>query len=116
MPNEGSSQQFQIEFTPEFKRNVRHLAKKYCHIKSDLQPVLDALAAGDLVGKRIPKVNYAVYKVRAKNSDLKKGKSAGYRIIYALLSKTKIVLVTVYSKTEQGDISPAKIRQIIEKY
>jgi hypothetical protein len=31
----------QVTFTPEFKRNLRQLAKKYRHIKSDLQPILD---------------------------------------------------------------------------
>lgn len=30
----------QVEFAPEFKRNLRVLAKKYRHIRSDLQPVL----------------------------------------------------------------------------
>ncbi len=116
MPNEESYEDFEIEFTPEFKRNVRHLAKKYRHFKSDIQPVLDTLASGKLVGVRVPKVKYAVYKVRAKNSDLTKGKSAGYRLIYCIPSKRKIVLVTVFSKTEQGDISPAKIREIMERY
>ena len=36
----------QVDFTPEFKRNVRQLAKKYRRIKSDLQPVIDSLGKG----------------------------------------------------------------------
>jgi len=40
----------QVTFTPEFKRNLRQLAKKYRHIKSDLQPLLDRLAGGSKPG------------------------------------------------------------------
>jgi mRNA-degrading endonuclease RelE of RelBE toxin-antitoxin system len=103
----------QVTFTPEFKRNLRQLAKKYRHIRADLQPVLDQLTGGDRPGDQVPGVRYEVFKVRAKNSDASKGKSGGYRLIYYVKSASEIVLVTVYSKTEQADIAPQDIRQII---
>jgi hypothetical protein len=61
----------------------------------------------------VPQVRYEVFKVRAKNSDARKGKSGGYRLIYYIKSGSEVVLVTVYSKTEQADIAPEDIRQII---
>jgi mRNA-degrading endonuclease RelE of RelBE toxin-antitoxin system len=103
----------QVTFTPEFKRNLRHLAKKYRHIKSDLQPILDQLACGGRPGDQVPGVRYEVFKVRAKNADASKGKSGGYRLIYYVKSPSQVILVTVYSKTEQADIAPEDIRQII---
>jgi len=103
----------QVTFTPEFKRNLRQLAKKYRHIKSDLQPILDDLAGGSKPGDRIPRVQHEVYKVRAKNSDASRGKSGGYRLIYHVKSASEVVLVTVYSKTEQADVAPEDVRQII---
>src|SRR5438270_4989177 len=112
MPSEPASP-LQVTFTPEFKRNLRQLAKKYRHIKSDLQPVLDQLASGSKPGDQVPGVRYEVFKVRAKNSDASKGKSGGYRLIYYVKSDLERVLVTVYSKTEQADITPEDIRQII---
>ena len=45
-----SAAPLQITFTPEFKRNLRQLAKRYHHIKSDLQPILDQLASGNHPG------------------------------------------------------------------
>jgi len=39
-----------IQFTPEFKRNLRTLAKKYHHIREDVEPVIAALQAGALPG------------------------------------------------------------------
>lgn len=71
-----------IEFTDVFKRQVRDLAKRYRRIKFDIQPVLDQLASGDLVGDKIQNTGYIVFKVRIKNSDIQKGKSGGYRLIY----------------------------------
>jgi len=113
MPNENAAEKLSIEFTPEFKRNIRHLSKKYRHIKSDINFVIEKLKAGETPGNRIPAVGFVVYKLRVKNSDIPKGKSGGYRLIYLVIQK-KIILVTIYSKTEQGDISISKIRKIIK--
>jgi mRNA-degrading endonuclease RelE of RelBE toxin-antitoxin system len=104
-----------LSFTPEFKRNLRHLAKKYPHVRSDLQPILGALSEGRREGDKIPGVQYDVYKVRAKNTDAQKGKSGGYRLIYQVVSATEVTLVTIYSKTEQGDIAAKLIKQIIDQ-
>jgi mRNA-degrading endonuclease RelE of RelBE toxin-antitoxin system len=105
-----------VFFTSEFKRNLRQLAKKYRRIKTDIQPLLDDLEAGKTPGDKIPGLAVVIYKVRVRNSDSAKGKSGGYRIIYQQASDTTIILITMYSKTEQADISPAEIREIITAY
>lgn len=116
MPNDDASERIQVEFTPEFKRNIRHLSKKYHHIKSDVKPVIEDLESGQTSGDQIQSVGYTVYKVRVKNTNLKKGKRAGYRLVYYIKTKLKTILVTIYSKTEQGDISAEKIRRIISDF
>lgn len=103
-------------FTSEFKRNIRQLAKKYRRIKTDLQPLLDVLGQGETPGDRVPKLEIVMYKVRTPNSDAKKGKSGGYRIIYFVEDEQTIILVTIYSKTEQADITPNEIAAIITSY
>ncbi len=100
-------------FTPEFKRNTRQLAKKYRRIKNDLEPLFTALGQGQTPGDQVPGVQYEVYKVRVKISDNNKGKSGGYRIIYHRTENDDIVLVTIYSKSEQSDIAAQEIREII---
>jgi mRNA-degrading endonuclease RelE of RelBE toxin-antitoxin system len=106
----------QVEFTPEFKRNIRQLAKKYRHLQTDVQPVIDELEAGQTPGAQIPRTGYTVFKVRIKNSDLQKGKRSGYRMIYYLKTPKTVLLITIYSKTEQGDVSAEQIRRIIAAY
>lgn len=105
-----------VEYTPELKRNLRALAKKYRHVRSDVQPVIDRLQAGDTIGDQVPRTDYTIFKVRIQNSDIQKGKRSGYRLIYYRKTRTMIVLVTVYSKLDQGDISAEQIRRILREF
>jgi mRNA-degrading endonuclease RelE of RelBE toxin-antitoxin system len=105
-----------IEYTLEFKRNLGTLAKKYRHIRSDVQPIIDLIQGGNFVGDRIPGTAYVVFKARVKNSDISKGKSAGYRLIYHIQQQNLAILVTLYSKLDQSDIAAGKIKQILKEF
>lgn len=70
----------QVEVTAKFQRNLRTLAKRYHSIRTDIQPVIEQLQSGELPGEQIPEVGYQIFKVRVKNRDIRKGKSAGYRL------------------------------------
>jgi mRNA-degrading endonuclease RelE of RelBE toxin-antitoxin system len=102
-----------ISFTLEFKRNLRALSKKYRSIRSDVQPLIDRLQSGELPGDQVSGVSLTVFKVRLQNSDNKKGKRSGYRCIYYLKTDAEIILVTIYSKSEQSDVSTARIRSVL---
>ncbi len=85
------SQAVQVFVADEFKRVAQNLRKRYRNIESDLQTLIERLQNGDLPGDRISGfADYVVYKVRVKNSDIRKGKSGGYRIIYQSLTQTAI--------------------------
>jgi mRNA-degrading endonuclease RelE of RelBE toxin-antitoxin system len=105
-----------VQLTIEFKRNIRQLAKKYRHIKSDLQPVTEQLEAGKTLGDRVPGTGYVVYKVRIQNSDTGKGKRAGYRMLYYLKTDALIILLMIYAKGDIEDISPERVRQLIIEF
>lgn len=115
MPSEQAGP-VQLEYTPEFKRNLRTLAKKYKHIRLDVQPVIYQLQSGEVIGKQVPRTYYSIFKVRVRNSDIRKGKRSGYRLIYHLKEPTKIILVTIYSKLDQADVSPEQIRRILIEF
>ena len=117
MPNNKVSYPMRdVFFTGEFKRNLRQLAKKYRHIKSDMQSILDTLETGANPGDQIPGIAFKIYKVRIRNSDSMKGKRGGYRLIYQETPDNAIILITIYVKTEQSDISPQEIQAIITTY
>ena len=107
---------FEVIATREFQKKVRSLSKKYRHIQTDLQPILEKLRLGEILGDRIPGIKFVVYKLRIKNNDVQKGKSGGYRLIYWLQTTDCIVLLDIYSKSEQDNIDVTKISQIITQF
>jgi mRNA-degrading endonuclease RelE of RelBE toxin-antitoxin system len=106
--------QIQLVFSDEFKTRLRTLIKRYRSIRTDLKPLLDELQSGNFIGDKIPGTGYTVFKVRLKNSDIQKGKSGGYRVIYQLSGDIYILLVIIYSKSDQDDIPANQIRDIID--
>ena len=106
----------QVIVSPTFNRNLRTLAKKYRSIRNDIQPIIEQLAQGELPGDRIAGVGYVVFKLRVRNSDTQKGKSGGYRLIYYVQTAMGIILLTVYTKSEQVDIVAEDIQNIITEY
>ena len=114
MPN--SVPLIEILLTPRFQQDLKKLVKRYPSIRKDLTPLIEQLQQGETPGNRISGNKYQVIKVRLKNSDIKKGKSAGYRVIYYLKTETAITLVTIYSKSNLTDIPNKVIEEIIQKF
>lgn len=52
--------------------------------------------------------------MRVKNTDARRGKSGGLRILYYLQTADDLLLVTIYSKSGQSDIGDAEVRKIIQ--
>lgn len=106
----------QVEAAPTFIRNLRKLAKKYRSVRNDIQPVITQLERGEIPGDRISGTGYDVFKVRVRNSDIQKGQSGGYRLIYYVKTENGIILLTVYTKSVQADIPADEITGIILEY
>jgi mRNA-degrading endonuclease RelE of RelBE toxin-antitoxin system len=101
---------------PTFTRNIRTLIKKYRNILDNIQPIVTQLENGEILGTQVAGIGYPVFKLRVKNSDNQKGKSGGYRLIYYLKTNDKILLLTLYSKSEQDDVVAGDLKDIIEEY
>ena len=100
----------------EFKDQLRSLAKRYRQIRPDIQPLIEQLKAGEFPGDQISGTGYTVFKFRAKNSDIRKGKSAGYRIIYQILSPNSVLLLLIYAKSDRPDVSAEEVQAVIKKF
>lgn len=106
----------EIIFLPYFLKALKHLKKKYPGILSDLKTLTNRLEQAETPGDQIQGTKYTTYKVRLQNTDAKRGKSGGFRVIYYIKTSKRVFLLTIYSKTEQADISPEKLRRIIEEF
>jgi mRNA-degrading endonuclease RelE of RelBE toxin-antitoxin system len=74
------------------------------------------LQTGELPGNRIVGLDRSIYKVRVRNSNANRGKSGGYRLIYYVKTSDRVILVTIYSKSEQEDIDRSEIEDIIAEF
>ncbi len=94
------------------------MSKKYRSIRADVQQVIEQIQAGNFIGDRLPGLGetYVVFKVRVKNSNIQKGKSAGYRLIYQVESPTSVLLLTIYSKSDREDIRASEIIGIVAAF
>lgn len=101
-----------VDTHPTFRKRTRRLRHRFPSIHVDLRPLFQQLRRDERPGQRIPGVGYTVYKVRLPNRAARRGKSGGFRVIYYAQLRDRVTLLTIYSKTDEDDISIAEIRQL----
>lgn len=106
----------QVDITVKFQKKVKTLEKKYQNIRDDVRPIIEQLEVGELPGNRVVGLDIEIYKVRVRNRNANRGKSGGYRLIYYVKTSDRIILVTIYSKSEQEDTDRSEIEDILSEF
>ncbi|MFN8420723.1 MAG: type II toxin-antitoxin system RelE/ParE family toxin [Anaerolineae bacterium] len=105
-----------IQYARIFRKRFKQLRKKYPSVQEDVAQLVAQLKNGETPGDRITGVSgRVIYKVRLRIGSSTKGKSGGYRVIYFVKTATHIILINIYVKAEQRDISSTEILQIIDE-
>ena len=95
----------QFIITEHFKKQLKPLLKKYRSLKGD---IIRELYEFDR--RRAISLGHGTYKVRVSSSDLRKGKSGGFRVIVLVIEiDTLITPLTIYFKGDREDISKEEI-------
>ena len=95
-----------VEVSPEFKRDIKPLAKKYHSLKESVEELQRLLIENPYWG-----VAYGngIFKVRLADESKGSGKSGGFRILYYHLEKRNdgivVLLTNIYDKSERGTIT-----------
>ena len=104
-----------ISYSPEFLKQLKHLAKKYKSIAGDLEVLRDELKQNPYSGADL---GSGARKVRMSIKSKGKGKSGGARVITYLVSAVEenieVSLLTIYDKSERENISDKEIRSLIQ--
>ena len=99
--------------TPEFIKNLKALKKRYKNIKNDVLELANKLEKNPTMGTEL---GNNTFKIRMKNSDNNKGKSAGYRIItYCINKQNELFMVTIYSKSKKENILDLELKDLIAR-
>jgi len=102
---------YKIIPSDDFENNVKKLAKKFKKLDQDLSRLLQQLEQDPTKGTPL---GNNCYKIRIPNSSIPTGKSGGFRVITLIkVEKDKIVLLTIYSKTEKNTITDRELEAII---
>ena len=102
-----------IKTLPSFDKELKKLAKRYRNIKKDMKQLYQELLENQKAGIEIVD---NCYKIRLANSSIPTGKSGGFRAVYYYIdSDENIILISIYSKTEQSTLSEDKILQILKE-
>src|SRR4030066_130497 len=81
-----------------------------------LEYLNEILTDNPLCGDAIPGLDGKVFKLRLASSDMGKGKSGSFRVIYYVLAPDKtIYLLTIYAKAYKENIDPIEIKALLKK-
>ena len=104
-----------FHYTEDFRKQAKHLTKKYRSFPQDLTHLLQAISENPLIGTDLGK---NVRKIRMAIASKGSGKRGGARVITFTFitdeTMTKIYFLTVYDKSEQDSISDKEIRKLLQ--
>ena len=98
-----------IDYSDTFLKEAKQLSKKYKGFKNDLRIAVNEIQNQEL-GTSLGK---GLYKKRVKNSSNNIGKSGGFRVIVYRIKNNKIILMSVYSKSQKDNISSLELQNIL---
>lgn len=106
---------YDIYLSDFFQKLIKQLKKKYPHAGDDLKTGLGLLVRQPDLGKSIEGVE-KVRKIRLRNSDIQKGKSGGYRLIYLEDGQNILIIpLIMYSKLQREDVTVNELRILIAR-
>lgn len=108
---------YNIVLTESFKHSVRQLKKRFRHVTDDVGVAIEVLLQSPRLGVVIPGGS-GVRKLRVRNTDLGKGKSRGYRLLYYVEDQPTptIFLLLVYAKSHREDVTRRELRQLLDEW
>lgn len=111
------SHRYQVVDVRGFENDLFKVAKRYPTVVDVVESLFDELEHGQIQGDRVSGIGLQggrVYKTRVANPDARKGKSGGFRVIwYLITANNNIYPLTIYSKSDQTDISNVEIRRLM---
>ena len=107
--------------TPEFKRDLKPLSKKYKTLKETIQQLEWDLIENPYLGESY---GQGIYKVRLSDKSKGKGKSGGFRVLYYHLAISKegieMLLLNIFDKSEASTIKKIdavkQLNDIVNEY
>lgn len=103
--------------TRQFEKDLKRLSKRYRLLFDDLEPILGSIKKGECIGTLLTEANcFKALKVRFANTTINKGKSSGFRLIYAHFEGEQYdaaIALSLYCKQDVDNISDQELARLI---
>ena len=103
--------------TRQFEKDLKRLSKRYRLLFDDLEPILGSIKKGECIGTLLTEANcFKALKVRFANTTINKGKSSGFRLIYAHFEGEQddaAITLSLYCKQDVDNISDQELARLI---
>lgn len=96
--------------TTLFDKQAKKLKKRYKHVKNDIETLIENFES---THRRATNIQKNLFKIRLKNSDKNRGKSAGYRLYYYIQIEETVYFLTIYDKSDTEMIDEILLSDII---
>ncbi len=112
---------YDIEYTSNFKNQVKRLLKKYPKSKDEFIKIFEQLEKGELIGDAYDNLGLPededVYKVMVANIDANRSPKNGFRVIYYAIKNNEIIyMLAVYAKKEVQNLKQSEVKELLRKY
>ena len=105
---------YKIVTSGVYQRHLKDLADKHRSLKKDIEKLYNTLEENPHQGILIME---NVYKIRLAITSKGRGKSGGARVItYTLDDLEKLILLDIFDKSEEENISKKRIQTIIDSF
>lgn len=110
---------YQVLDVKGFEEDLFKLSRKYPTVVNNVEELFENFEIGIIKGNPIQRLSLKgnrVYKTELKIPDANKGAKGGFRVIWYLVTSDNFIYpLTIYSKSDQKDISLREIMRLIRK-
>jgi mRNA-degrading endonuclease RelE of RelBE toxin-antitoxin system len=104
---------YSVYLPDSFKRSLKRLTRRFPHVRADAIAAIGEVLHLPVLGAVVPGSG-GVRKLRIRSSDLKRGKSGGFRLLYIVLSDRELVCpLLIYAKSNRGDVTRRDLRALL---
>ncbi|MBN3583723.1 type II toxin-antitoxin system RelE/ParE family toxin [Algoriphagus aestuarii] len=104
---------YEVAAIPNFRKELKKLAKKYPSLKEDFSILIQELQENPFQGTPLGK---NCFKIRMAISSKGKGKSGGSRIItFVKITETTVYLLSIYDKSDKETIKDSELKELLNQ-
>lgn len=104
---------YDIYLCSPFKRSIKRLTKRFPHVKDDAVAALRELTQNPMLGVLISGAQ-GVRKLRVRSTDLRRGKSGGFRLLYLVDSEHQLICpLLIYAKSDRANVARREIKTLL---